>query len=188
MTGRYSKSGLWTLFLTCAFPIHVWCIILLLRDISWVSERTNAWDALGVISYGLVFALVESVVVFLLAAVAGLLISTKWDESLRIAILGASILVLSFWAIYSQSHFVWGLSVPAMFFQITSGSQHPVRILYVYFFSLVSISIIIPVFLILFQQKVYRFVQSALDRISTVTILYIFFDIVGFVIVIIRNF
>ena len=67
---RYSKQGLWNLFLICAFPLHVWTIILAFRDFSWVTERTNSWDALGVVSYGLIFALIESVAVFLVALVA----------------------------------------------------------------------------------------------------------------------
>src|SRR3972149_6026554 len=52
MSKQYSKKGLWTLFLMCAFPLHVWAFILSFMDFSWVAERTNTWDALGVISYG----------------------------------------------------------------------------------------------------------------------------------------
>ena len=64
ITQRYTRQGLWSLFLMCAFPLHAWTLILAFRDISWLTDRTNAWDAVGVTSYGLVFAFVESMVLF----------------------------------------------------------------------------------------------------------------------------
>ena len=57
--GRYTRQGLWTLFLMCALPLHIWTLILAFRDLPWLTDRTNAWDAFGVMSYGLIFALVE---------------------------------------------------------------------------------------------------------------------------------
>ena len=72
ITRRYSRQGLWSLFLTCAFPLHFWTLILVFRDISWLTDRTNAWDAIGVASYGMIFAFTESVVIFLVAALLGI--------------------------------------------------------------------------------------------------------------------
>ena len=109
---RYSKSGLWSLYLTCAFPLHVWTIILSLRDFSWVAERTNSWDAIGVVSYGLVFALVESLLVFLVALLLGFLISKKWDEDRRIALMGLLVFITSLWAIGSYLYFMLNMPVP----------------------------------------------------------------------------
>ena len=68
---RYSRQGLGSLFLTCAFPLHFWALLMAFRDISWVAERTNLWDAIGVLGYGLVFALVESILIFLVLALLG---------------------------------------------------------------------------------------------------------------------
>ena len=79
ITQRYSRQGLWFLFLISAFPIHFWTLILVFRDISWLTERTNAWDAIGVASYGMVFAFVESVVIFLVLALLGLLTPKQWE-------------------------------------------------------------------------------------------------------------
>ena len=85
---RYSKSGLWLLFLTTAFPIHLWTIILVLRDFAWVTERTNAWDAVGVAAYGMVFAFIESLFVFIIVVLLGLLLPKQWDERKRLSFLG----------------------------------------------------------------------------------------------------
>ena len=63
--GRYTRQGLWTLFLMCALPLHIWTLILAFRDLPWLTDRTNAWDAFGVMAYGLIFALAESILLFL---------------------------------------------------------------------------------------------------------------------------
>src|SRR5512146_2668540 len=79
ITRRYSRPGLWSLFVMCAFPQHAWAFVLALRDVSWVADRTNAWDAVGVVSYGLLFALLESLLLFGVMVLLGYLVSGSWD-------------------------------------------------------------------------------------------------------------
>src|SRR5512143_2388513 len=76
---RYSRQGLWSLFLMCALPLHAWTLILAFRDLSWLTDRTNAWDAVGVLSYGLLFALVESVLLFGMVVLLGLIVPRRWE-------------------------------------------------------------------------------------------------------------
>ena len=109
---RYSKNGRWLLFSGVAFPIHVWALILIFRDFSWVAERTNSWDAIGVGSYGLMIAAIESVVVFLILLLLGLLVSKKWDEKQRISLLGFIILMVSVWMILGQLFYLTEYSLP----------------------------------------------------------------------------
>src|SRR4026207_921538 len=99
--GRYTRGGLWSLFLMCALPLHAWTLILAFRDLAWLTDRTNSWDAIGVLSYGLLFALVESVILFLLVACLGLLLPRNWEPQRRTALLGIFALVLSLWAMAS---------------------------------------------------------------------------------------
>ena len=82
-----SKSGLWLLFIASAFPIHIWAYIILLRDISWVAERTNFLDALGFIGYGLSFSLVESALLWLFLGSVGALFLKKLDPRKRLVLL-----------------------------------------------------------------------------------------------------
>ncbi len=109
---RYSRQGLWSLFLMCALPLHAWTMILALRDVSWVTDRTNAWDAVGVFSYGLVFALVESLIIFLVASLLGFLISARWDREWRVILLTVLVLMLSLWAIAEQLFFLLPVRLP----------------------------------------------------------------------------
>jgi hypothetical protein len=68
---RYTRTGLWSLFLITGFPIHVWTILLAFDDFAWVADRTNNWDAIGASSYEMVYAVVESVIVFLVIVALG---------------------------------------------------------------------------------------------------------------------
>ena len=184
---RYSKQGLWSLFLICAFPLHAWTIVLAFRDFSWVSERTNSWDAIGVVSYGLIFAFVESVVVFLVAVLLGFLISKTWGEDLRIALLSSLVLVASLWAMGSYLFFMLQVSISGELFDFLVSLAHPLRFLYVVSLAAVSLTVALPTYLILRSEKVLQGMRGLFERLSLLTLFYLFFDLVGLVIVIVRN-
>ena len=184
---RYSRQGLWSLFLMCAFPLHVWTIILAFRDFSWVTERTNAWDAIGVISYGMVFALIESLAVFLVAVLLGFMVSRKFDEGRRIALLSVLVLITALWAMASQLYFLWGISLPEQMMRFLAQSGHPVRVLYAASLALVLPTVLIAAFLVLKSNKVFNFVRELTERLSLLTMFYLVLDVGGLVIVLIRN-
>jgi len=184
----YTRKGLWTLFLMCAFPLHVWTIILGFNDISWVSERTDMWDAIGVISYGLVFTFIESLIIFLLIAGLGFLISKAWDENRRVAILSALIIILSIWGMINHSYFLWGLPIPIKTIATLAGTDHPLRIIYSLVIVPVYISLLAPTYLILKSDKFFKFVISFIDGLSLLMAAYLFLDLIGLIIVILRNF
>ncbi len=184
---RYSRQGLWSLFLICALPLHVWTMILAFRDMSWVAERTNTWDAVGVFSYGLVFALAESLLLFLVFALLGFLISAHWDPQWRVSALAVLVLMLSLWAIIEQLFYLLVLPVPGFIIDFLVHSGHPLRTLYAGVFALLALTIAAPVILVLRSRKAAAFVQAAIDRLSLLVMFYLLFDAVGLVIVVIRN-
>lgn len=183
----YSKQGLWSLFLISAFPLHVWTIILAFRDFSWVTERTNSWDAVGVVSYGLIFAFIESVVVFLVAVLLGFLISKKWDEERRVTLMGFLVLIASLWAIGSYLYFMLQVSIPGETLEFLVGLAHPLRFLYAVSLVLVGPTVALPAYFVLRSEKFFKGMQALFERLSLLTLFYLFFDVVGLVIVIARN-
>jgi hypothetical protein len=187
MRNLYSRKGLWSLFLACVFPLQVWAIILSLSDFEWIAKRTNAWDAVGVIAYALLFALVESALVCIAAAVAGLLISTKWEEPRRIAVLSVLVLVLSGWAMYEQAHFLWGLQLPSVLMRWVEGTGHPVRTLYGLYLVPLVISFLTPVLLILRGGRPLMFARAVFERIAILSWFYLILDAAGIVIIVSRN-
>lgn len=187
ITKTYTKQGLWSLFLMCAFPLHLWTLILVFQDVSWVTERTNSWDAIGVASYGMLFALVESILVFILFALIGFVTPKQWNADKRIAFLSMVYLLLAAWGILAQLVFLWDVQLPSSTMQFLSGSGHPLRWLYAGTLAIVIPTIILPVYFFLRTDKPFKFMQEVIDRLSLLTMLYLFFDVLGLIVVVIRN-
>lgn len=187
ITSLYTRRELWALFLGCAFPLHAWAIILALRDVSWVAERTNMSDAVGVVSYGLLFALLESVLLFAVMLVLGALISTRWDAEHRVAALSALALLASIWAALEQGFFIAGRGLPGWLIGFLIGSGHPLRTLYMVLIAVLALTIGVPVLLVLGTRRGFTITRAVMERLSLLTMFYLLLDAAGILIVIIRN-
>lgn len=183
----YSRQGLWSLFLMCAFPLHLWTIFLALRDLSWLIERSNLWDAISVLSYGLIFALAESVIVFLMAVLLGLLVPKYWRQDRRVAVISALVFSLTLWAMISQLYWLLGIPTPEFVIRLLMDAQHPVRFLYAGALVAVLATIMPPTYFILRSDDFFRFVQALIERLALLMSFYLVFDFTGLIIVIMRN-
>jgi hypothetical protein len=162
-------------------------LILAFRDINWVIERTNVWDAVGLVSYGLIFAFIETLAIFIIVVLLGFLVSQKWDENKRIALLSVLALITFSWAIFSQLYFLLNLSPPESLTHFLVRSEHPVRLLYAGSLALVLPTVLVPTLLVLRSGKVLRFVKAFTERLALVSSFYLALDLVGLVVVILRN-
>jgi hypothetical protein len=77
---RYSWGILYRLFAICAFPIHLWAILMVFNDVGWISGRTGVFDTIGYAAYVLLFSLVESLVVFLAVLALSAAASLAWPR------------------------------------------------------------------------------------------------------------
>ncbi len=184
---RFSKTGLWQLFIATAFPLHVWAIVLILMDLSWIAERTNYWDAIGVASYGLMFALFESLIFFTVLVLIGFVLPKSWKESKRVSLLGTLLLVTAIWAMIGQLYFLLELSFPPRVIQFLVGQEHPLWFLYGGFFLVVAPTVFLAAYFAAYSEKYQKSFLALIDRLSPLMGLYIFLDLVGIVIVIVRN-
>lgn len=184
---QYWRQGLWSLLLMCAFPVHAWTLILAFRDISWLTERTNAWDAIGVVSYGLLFTFFESWIVFFGMALLGFLVSTKWARERRLALLSVLVLILALWAMAVQLFFLLKLALPGSWVNFLIQSGHPLWVMSAVTLFTVGLSFLIPALLVVKSTPAFRFVQGLIERLSLLAMFYLCLDAVGLVIVLIRN-
>jgi hypothetical protein len=184
---HYSRQELWTLFLICAFLIHVWAIILIFNDVEWIAERSNFWDSIGVASYGLVFAFVESLLLFLVVALLGFLVSTKWSGERRVALMSVLVVILALWAMAGQVYIFMNAPFPENWMTFFASGERPLRFLYAAAFILVLPTVAIPTWLVLKFEKPLKFVTAALEKISLLTAFYLFFDFIGLIVLVFRN-
>ena len=79
------------------------------------------------------------------------------------------------------------ISLPIWFFNFFVQQSHPLRALYLISLFLVAFTILIPTYLILKSDKALQIVLDFIDRITFLAAFYLLFDVIGLIIVIIRN-
>jgi hypothetical protein len=171
----------------CALPLHAWTLLLAFRDISWLTDRTNSWDAIGVLCYGLLFALVESLLLFLVIALLGLLLPSRWEPERRIGMLSVVVLILCLWAMLGQLFFLLNVQVPAGIIAFLVGWQHPLWIIYSVVPAIVGATFLLPILAILRSERNRRFLAALIDRLGLLAMFYLLFDVAALVTVVIRN-
>ena len=143
-TYKFTKNEIFKLFLVSAFPLHLWTLLMLMRDVSWVAERSTTWDAVGFSGYALLYTLVESIVLFGFTMLLSLLTPRNWSKNLRFTVLSILAFALAGWSIMEQMVLIvfWTplrrLSAAAPF--IVSAEWVPLAI----FAALVAISVATP--------------------------------------------
>jgi hypothetical protein len=182
-----SKNGNWLLFSVCATPIHVWTLILFFRDFSWISERTNSLDAIGVGSYGLLIAFIESVFIFILAFVLSYIFPQKWSESQKVALLGVLIFLIAAWTIVGQLYFLFEVKIPNFLLLAIARNPHPLWILYGGLSTFVGLTVGLPAFCIFKFGRFRKGIINIFERLTTLTAFYLFLDLCGLIVVIVRN-
>ncbi len=185
---RFSGPSLWSLFLSAGFFTHVWTFVLILWDFSWVSERNNAWDAIGVGAYGLAAAFIETIFIFIILFLVGLFLPKKWSEQRRLALLSAAVWYVGFSAVINQLYFLLGKPFPSMVIQILTTSAHPLRWIYGAVIARTFFTVLLLFILILKSEKVCDWFQTAIDRVATLMTFYLVIDFISLVVVMVRNF
>ena len=184
---RFEKDELWQIFLATAFPLHIWAIILFLNDISWVAERTNVWDAIGVAGYGIVFSGLESLLIWLIVVVIGLVFLRKWAKNKRGALLCSLIFAIMSGAIIGQTlFFVKPLSSIKIGGFLTS-RQNPRLLINGVLGLMIGSGTLVLAYFAVYSEKFQSGLFKILDRLSPLMGFYLFLDLLGVIIVIIRN-
>ena len=183
----YTKGDLLKLFLVCAFLQHAWALFLSFRDFDWVAERTNQWDAIGNIAYASLISLADTIYLFLYILLFSLLVHKIFSVKTRLAIMSIIALLVSSWFIFEQTFHLIGGKLPQPILDFLINSSHPYRILVGVILIIVIASFILPIYFILRSEKFTNATISFLERISLLSGLYLFIDVIGIGIIIYRN-
>jgi hypothetical protein len=166
------RQDLLLVFIGCAFPIHVWALLNLFYIIpAWVL-RMNLSQLTGSIDYLLVFALLESVVIWGILVLAALALPQAWLRQKFLAQSTTLVLVTTFWSIVVHLNYEFLVSnrgflvVVALAYLVSAGVCH---------------------ILAGRSPRLGMALRNILDRLTVLSFLYIFFDIVGLLVVIARN-
>lgn len=158
-------------FAACVFPVHVWTIVNVLRRVPGLVLRLSTWQLVGVVSYALLVALAESLL--LLAAVLTLRVilpRSVFDDRF-VAHGGMIVLLSSLWVVWAHGvgfgswglwqFGVWGmgcLTSIAAGYRVVRGLEWLERLL-----------------------------RSTVEHLSTLSLVYLFADLLAVIVVIVRN-
>jgi hypothetical protein len=165
---RFTTQGLAQIFVYCAFPIHVWALLNMFKDVpSWVLYMPSG-DVIGSVAYILSFAFFETLFVLLIVLSLGFIIPKKWVVEKYLPIVSTLLVELTVMAIIFQ-HFI---------------VQHlPKRNLMIGFALILAASTL----LVLRFPKVGSALSWVAERLLVLSFIYIFFDVLGVLVVILRN-
>ena len=170
---RLSRGDLSLAFVAIAFPLHVWAIINIFDYLPVWLLRLSAWELAGGISYALVDALLESALLWAVLVLLGLILPRKWLADKFVALSAVLVWVLAAWAALVQFIFVrilqWG---PAQ--------QILALLLVLFSFGLVY-------WLVQRFGKFEDWIKRVAQGLVILTYFYMFFDLLGLVVVILRN-
>ncbi len=183
----YSRRSLWNLFLVSALPIHIWTYFQFFADFSWISARTNVWDAVAVGSYGLLTALLESALVALCAAALGMLVSRKWDRDTRMLLMGTLAALAAVWAMLAQYYFYAALEVPGWVYRLTLVFPRPLWMLMALAGAAVGATILPAAWLIIRYDGVRRGLRALFDRLNLLMSIYLLVDLAALAVIVFRN-
>jgi len=170
---KFSRGDLSLAFVAIAFPVHVWAIINILDFLPAWLLRLSAWELAGVIGYALVEALLESCILWLVLVALGFVLPRKWLADKFVALSSILVWLLAAWVVLVQFIFgrilQWGPAkmVPGLF--------------------LVVISFGLAYWLVQRYERLEGWIKRLVQGLVVLTYLYMVFDLLGLVVVILRN-
>ena len=82
ITSRYTLNQIRNILLVVIFPQHTWTIYMVFRDLAWIANSNSVGDAIGVFGYAMLFALGESILLFIPLLLFALLLPRKWTAAM----------------------------------------------------------------------------------------------------------
>jgi hypothetical protein len=170
-----AKTEYFKLFLVCAFPIHVWAYISLLNDIPAMQLQVSILHILSIASYVLTFAFFESVFIFGLILLVFLFLPERLFELKLVHLVAILIITISISLSFIHLYDYW---------EIESLSFADWIVLWV----LIGLFILITsLYLLTRTQRAQTILQSGIDRLAVLSLVYISLDILSLFVITGRN-
>ena len=184
---RLSRQDSLTLLLIVAFPIHVWAILIGFYNFQAVAERAaNLLEGLGYLSYVMLTALVESLLLFGFLYLLNFLLPKEYGGAKRVVQLGWLGTAFSLWMILRQlfnfygggtAEFVTGLGRP---FLVTILGLALLLVVIV-------LSIGWPLLNVHRSPRAEERLRKFFERLIPLSVLYLVLDGIGLLVVLARN-
>lgn len=167
-----SRREVSLLFAACVFPTHVWSIVRLLHEVpAWIL-RLSTWDLVGAIAYTQTFALIETAVILLGMVSLAAILPTRIFRDRLVAKGSVFVFVSALWAVvvHLGAARLWNSGRELLAWSMI-------------YLASVGLSCV----LVHRQPKLQGWVNSAVERILPLSLIYVCVDVLSVTIVILRN-
>jgi hypothetical protein len=172
---RPTRQEYFQLFLVAAFPVHAWAVLVFLQKTPNLVLPLNLYHMLGAAAYVLISALLESLIVFGLLFLLSILLPARLFRSRLIPIGTVVILLVSISAVFIHLHPVW--RIETIRYSLWAGG-----------WALFGVVASIPTVYWVGQRPwLQTAIRSLADRLALVSQVYLFFDGLAILFVVIRN-
>jgi hypothetical protein len=184
---RFSRSAGLKLFLSCAFPVHFWAIVMVLKEAETLLVKRDLVYGLGFSGYLLALALLESLLLFAFIYALSFLFPKRWDEHTALVVACLLGLVVAGWSIGNQSFFLLVELQPAWFEWLMLRVGYRQRLAYGLLVALVSLSAALPLAGLPQSARGIRLAEGLIEKLILLTPLYLAMDVIGIVFMTVRN-
>lgn len=169
-----TKGDLLLAFAACVIPIHIWSILGLLEEVPAWLVRMNAWELVGAVAYTQFFALLESLAIWLLLVlILGILTPARLLNGQFLALGSVMVFV----------HALWAVAVHLNYQDIREwGSRQFLPWLVLYLLSVVAAWLLVTR-----AGQVQRAVRALMERLSILSYVYVFVDVLSIFVIFFRN-
>lgn len=166
------NEDLLLVFGNCAFIIHLWALYNLFYILpSWVL-RMNLNDLIGAISYVLVFALLESIILWGALTLTASILPPKWFRNYFLVQSATLILLTTIFALIL--HFSYAV--------IATNIRFLIGMICIYL-----VVVVVNLLIVRKSQRVEKIWRKILQKTIVPAVLYLPFDLIGLAIIIFRN-
>lgn len=168
-----SRSALWLALAACAFPINIWAIIQSVQEVSAWILRMSLWELIGVVSYPLFGALLETLLVFAGFVLLAVILPENWLRKKFVSLVTAVIFTLSIWFAVLQYNPSWISDRAIVPLAIWAGT--------------LALALAGGYFLVQTRKPLQKRIRQFTKRVAPLSNLYLFIDLVALLIVFGRN-
>ncbi len=159
-------------FLAFAFASNAWALYDITQEFpAWIL-RLSIGELLGVVSHSLVFAFLDAVFIFLILVILSAILPASWLRNRFVSIGTAIAFITGVWFIFLHLNNLI--------------SQRNVTMIAIWAISYLAVLIATYVF-IQRSEKVHKGIAGFIERLALLAGIYLVLDILGFIVIIVRN-
>lgn len=183
---KFSSSEWLKLFLILAFPIHFWIVLLGFQDLAYIIELSSASGGIGFMSYLLLYALIDSLILWIIVALISQLTPKSWTPQFRFLWLSFLGFTITFAAVIEQEA-LFNFYISTQTLQGISWLSYPVFALAAFIALFGLANWVFPKYVVERFQPIQTRLYSIEGALANLAFFYIFLDLLAFINIIVRN-